>query len=208
MEKQQILEAYKIHLLENGQKPASVYSFCKSINYSEEEFYKSFSSFEAIEKEFWLNLFQNTVHQLENDETYRNYSAKEKLLAFYFLWVQKLKENRSYILLQKTKIKLTDLKNDTLETFRKAFMEYVNKIVKIGYDSREIKERKYISDKYAYGFWIQALFVLNYWVDDSSEHFEMTDAAIEKAVDLSFRLIGDNTLDSLIDFGKFMFTKK
>jgi len=80
--------------------------------------------------------------------------------------------------------------------------------VKIGYETREIKERKFISDKYAHGFWIQALFVLKYWIDDKSTNFEMTDAAIEKAVDVSFKLISDNTIDSLIDFGKFILAKK
>jgi hypothetical protein len=55
---------------------------------------------------------------------------------------------------------------------------------------------------------MQALFVLRYWTKDDSNQFEMTDAAIEKAVNLSFQLISTNTIDSLLDFGKFMFTKK
>jgi hypothetical protein len=71
-----------------------------------------------------------------------------------------------------------------------------------------VKERKYVSDQYVHGFWLQALFVLQYWVKDDSERFEMTDAAIEKAVNLSFQLISSNTLDSILDFGKFVFTRK
>jgi hypothetical protein len=208
MEKHQILEAYKKYWLENGQKPVSVYTFCKSIDGNESEFYNFYNSLEAIDKDIWLDIFHSTLAQLENDEIYKNYSAKEKLLAFYFLWVQKLKENRSYILLQKEKFKIMDLKNDALETFRNAFFEYSGNLVKIGYETREIKERKFISDKYAHGFWLQALFVLKYWTDDTSTNFEMTDAAIEKAVDISFKLISDNTLDSLIDFGKFILAKK
>jgi hypothetical protein len=208
MEKHQILEAYKKHWLENGRKPVSVFTFCKEINYNESEFYNHYNSFEAIDKDVWLDLFNSTKNQLENDEIYKNYSAKEKLLAFYFLWVQKLRENRSYILLQKSGFKLMDLRNDTLETFRKAFYEYTGNLVKSGYNTQEIKERKFISDKYAHGFWLQALFVLKYWIDDTSSNFEMTDAAIEKAVDLSFKLISDSTLDSLLDFGKFILIKK
>ncbi len=208
MEKSQLLDAYKKHFLETGKKPASVYAFCKDLHYEEAEFYKCFNCLEAIEKEIWLAIFIDTKNQLENDETYRNYSAKEKLLAFYFLWVQKLKENRSFVLLQRDNLSLAELRQDTLESFRKAFLEYIDGLIKTGYDSREIKERKFISDKYGYGFWLQALFVLKYWVDDQSENYEMTDAAIEKAVDLSFRLIGDNTLDSLIDFGKFILAKR
>ncbi len=74
-------------------------------------------------------------------------------------------------------------------------------------DKKEINYRKYISDKYKQGIWLQTLFVLNYWVNDNSENFEMTDAAIEKAVNLSFKLFGDTVLDNVIDFGKFMMQK-
>jgi hypothetical protein len=207
MEKNQVLEAYQKYWLENGHQPTSVYSFCQLINCSEKDFYDQFNSLEALDSEIWLSIFQTTIAQLEQDEIYRNYSAREKLLAFYFLWIQKLKENRSYLLLQKTTIKLTEL-HENLGLFKEAFEKYIDTIIKSGYDSHEIKERKYISDQYPKGFWLQAMFVLKYWMDDRSKNFEMTDAAIEKAVDLSFRLIGENTLDSLFDFGKFILTKK
>jgi len=109
MEKNQILEAYKKYWLENGHKPVSVYSFCKSIDGNEGEFYNFYNSLEVIDKAIWLDFFESTLAQLENDDIYKNYSAKEKLLAFYFLWVQKLKENRSYILLQKEKFKFMEV---------------------------------------------------------------------------------------------------
>ncbi len=53
---------------------------------------------EAVEEDIWLDVFQRTLNQLKTDETYQQYNAQEKLLAFYFPWVQKLKEDRSYIL--------------------------------------------------------------------------------------------------------------
>ena len=208
MDKQQLIEAYKKHWLENGTKPVSVYSFCKNIECSESEFYTFYNSLESLDQAIWLDLFNATLAKFENDEIYNNYSAQEKLLAFYFLWVQKLKENRSYILLQKDSLNLMDLKNTSLNAFKTEFYHYAENLVKLGYETNEIKERKFISDKYTHGFWLQALFVLKYWIDDKSENFEMTDAAIEKAVALSFKLISDNTLDSLIDFGKFVLIKK
>ena len=208
MDKKQIREAYTLYWLENGNRPVSVFTFCKILGITETTFYDSYSSLEAIERDFWLGIFQETLAQLKTDETYQSYAAQEKLLSFYFLWVQKLKENRSYILLQKEKFRFPVLHQGQLDTFRKAFLDYASELIKEGYQSEEIKERKYISDKYAHGFWVQALFVLRYWINDNSEKFEMTDAAIEKAVNLSFRLISSNTLDSLLDFGKFMLTGK
>lgn len=208
MDKQLIRNAYKLYWLENGKAPVSVYSLCKLLDIAENAFYEHYSSLEAIEKDIWLAVFEDTLAQLRNDETYQQYSAQEKLLAFYFLWVQKLKDDRSYFLQQREQFRLPDLYRNKLDTFKHAFYAYVRELIKEGYVSNEIKERKYISDQYVHGFWVQALFVLKYWLNDSSANFEMTDAAIEKAVNLSFQLIKSNTLDSLLDFGKFIFTRK
>ncbi|MFY0254084.1 hypothetical protein ACDQ55_09045 [Chitinophaga sp. 30R24] len=208
MNKQLIRNAYKVYWLENGKAPVSVYALCKIVDIAETDFYGTYSSLEAVDQDIWLNLFQKTLDQLQTDEIYQQYNAQEKLLAFYFLWVQQLKEDRSYLLLQRKHFRLPDLHRNKLETFRKAFNDYVSDLIKAGYQTNEIKERKYISDQYVHGFWLQALFVLRYWLDDNSPQFEMTDAAIEKAVNLSFQLIKSNTLDSLLDFGKFIFTRK
>lgn len=208
MDKKLIRDAYKTYWLENGKRPVSVYTFCQQLGIAESSFYDSYSSFEAVEKDLWLSFFEDTVVKLREDETYLNYSAREKLLTFYFLWVQQLKENRSYILQQKDNYRVPGTHLEKLETFRRAFYDYIREIVKEGYTSNEIKERKFISDQYVHGFWMQALFVLRYWTKDESAGFEMTDAAIEKAVNLSFQLISSNTFDSLLDFGKFVFTRK
>ncbi len=208
MDKKLIRDAYKTYWLENGKRPVSVYTFCQQLEVAERSFYDSYSSFDALEKDIWLSFFQDTIDQLKEDEIYRNYSSREKLLTFYFLWVQQLRENRSYILQQKDKYLVPGLHLDRLESFRIAFYDYIRDLIKEGYQTGEIKERKYISDQYVHGFWLQALFVLRYWTNDDSERFEMTDAAIEKAVNLSFQLISSNTLDSLLDFGKFMFARK
>jgi len=208
MDKKLIRDAYKTFWLENGKRPVSIYVFCQQLGIPETEFYDSYSTFEAIEKDLWLSFFEDTADKLKQDEIYQAYSAREKLLTFYFMWVQKLKENRSYILQQKDSYRVPGAHIEQLETFRRAFYDYIREIVKEGYTSNEIKERKFISDQYVHGFWMQALFVLRYWTKDDSNQFEMTDAAIEKAVNLSFQLISTNTFDSLVDFGKFIFTRK
>lgn len=208
MDKKLIREAYMKYWLENGRKPVSIYSFCQQLETTEAAFYELYSSFEALEKDIWRAFFEETLANLKADETYQGYSVREKLLAFYFLWVQRLRENRSYILLQKAQYLAPPLHIDRLEAFRIAFYDYIRDLIKEGYATGEVKERKYVSDQFVHGFWLQALFVLQYWIKDDSERFEMTDAAIEKAVNLSFQLISSNTLDSILDFGKFVFTRK
>lgn len=207
MDKKTIRDAYKTYWLENGKRPVSVFTFCQQLGIAETAFYDQYSSFDAIEKDLWRAFFTDATDKLKEDETYQAYSSREKLLTFYFLWVQTLRENRSYILQQRDSFRVPGLHLDKLETFRLAFYDYVRELIKEGYQTGEIKERKYISDQYVHGFWMQALFVLRYWTNDDSANFEMTDAAIEKAVNLSFQLISTNTIDSLLDFGKFMFTR-
>jgi len=45
-------------------------------------------------------------------------------------------------------------------------------------------------------------------MEDSSPSFEKTDIYIEKSVKVSFELIDITPIDSLIDFGKFIFKEK
>ncbi|TAG56242.1 MAG: TetR/AcrR family transcriptional regulator [Cytophagales bacterium] len=208
IDKSAITQQYISYMLENGKKPVSIYAFSKILEISESEFYNFYSSFESIEKDIWNNLFVETVETLESDQTYQEYSSKDKLLAFYYMWVQKLRNNRSYIVAQKCQKSNSILfNNESLESFKNSFYKYLEQIIQEGVEKNEIKDRKFLTDKYAHGFWMQTLFILNYWIKDSSLNFEMTDAAIEKSVNLSFKLIADNALDSLVDFGKFIFQK-
>jgi hypothetical protein len=208
LDKTSIRQNYIEFVLENSKKPASIFSFSKLLEISESDFYSFYASFEAIEKDIWKSIFVEVLEQLEADETYQKYAAKDKLLAFYFMWVQKLRNNRSFIMLQvNPKLKSIPLNALGLDELKNAFIKYAEQLIDEGVDNKEIKERKYLTDKYAKGFWLQTLFVLNYWINDNSENFEMTDAAIEKAVNLCFKLISDNALDSVIDFGKFVIQK-
>lgn len=208
MDKATARNAYIQYWLENGKRPVSVYAFCQQLNATETDFYDSYASFDALEKDIWRAVLQETLDRLKGDQTYLAYSVREKLLAFYFLWVQQLREKRSYFLLQREKYLVPGPHLHQLDAFRDDFYEYIRGLIKEGQESGEIRERKFISDQYVHGFWIQAQFVLRYWLKDDSDRFEMTDAAIEKAVNLSFQLIGDHTIDSIIDFGKFMFARK
>ncbi len=45
-------------------------------------------------------------------------------------------------------------------------------------------------------------------MEDSSPSFEKTDMAIEKSVQTVFELFDNTPLDSVIDFGKFLWNEK
>lgn len=203
-----ILEGYIDYLLEHGKEPESIYSFCKKLNIKEKEFYEYFGSFEGIDGEVWKDFFATTVERLNAEKAYTEYSAREKLLAFYYTFVEELGKNRSYVT---ASVKCGRGHGPFSQPFRavkEPFTEYVKEIISQGITNGEVEDRKFLSDKYYLGFWPQLAFVIDFWIKDHSAKFEKTDAAIEKAVNLSFDLLAKNPLDSLLDFGKFVFQSR
>lgn len=201
-----IREAYIDQILTHNHAPASVYAFAKQMGISEADFYTEFNTFEAIEHGIWTDFFSETTHRLESDEQYKNYGSREKLLAFYYTWIEVLKKHRSYVTYALKPRSI--MAKAPYQALKKPFIAFVQQIVNEGYEGGEVQNRPFISDKYADVLWVQATFVLNFWVKDSSPAFEQTDVAIEKAVHLSFDLMGRNALDSAFDFAKFLIQRK
>ncbi len=207
-QKEKIKKAYIEYVLENGSRPASIFKFVKDLKIKEEVFYDHFNSFENLEKAIWLGMLEETLDMITAEEVYSDYSAREKLLAFYYSFVEVLKKNRSFILQTDERSKFPGMTPYYLESLRKRFKEFVQEILVDAKESKEVVDRKYISDKYDEGIWIQFLFVVHFWIRDDSPAFEKTDAAIEKAVNLSFDLMGQGPLEAMIDFGKFLFQNR
>lgn len=207
--KETIINGYVEHILEHGKQPASVFKFAKSLNMKEEEFYNYFTSFEAIKSAVWEMIFEKTVAELEGQEVYPSYTTREKLLGFFFTWIEHLKKNRSYLLsLYGGK---PDFKNplpQEVKTFKSKVKEFANELILEGKETEEIANRPYISDRYDEAIWLQVLFVFQFWIKDTSPGFEKTDAAIEKSVNLAFDLMGKSAVDSFVDFAKFLYQSK
>lgn len=204
-----ILEGYKNYVLEHGSAPKSVFKFAKDLKMKEEEFYSYFTSFESIKSAIWVEIFDETIRQVESQEIFREYSAREKFLSFLFTWIEELKKNRSYLLsLYESKSQnLMNLPKEVTE-FKQKFKDFANEIILEGKETEEIASRPIISDRYDEALWFQTWFVFRYWLDDRSPRFEKTDAAIEKSVNLAFDLMGKSALDSFLDFAKFLYQSK
>jgi hypothetical protein len=52
------------------------------------------------------------------------------------------------------------------------------------------------------------LFLLKFWMDDTSKGFEKTDILIEKSVNTVVDLLDTKPLESLFDLGKFLWKEK
>ncbi len=211
MDKAEILRrAYMEYLLTNGHRPASVFLFAKKLKLSEAEFYENYNSFDQLEGDVWLQFFEQARRQVEAEPVYAQYSVREKLLAFYYTWIEMLKANRSFVLLTVGEGRRRTGRQflPKLVGFRKGFTNYITDLLLEGRESREVKQRPFVTDRYPDIFYGQALFLLDFWVRDTSKGFEKTDTAIEKTVNTSFDLIGASALDSVFDLAKFMYQNR
>jgi len=208
LSKDKIVSMYMDYTLENNEKPKSVYQFMKLNGYSETEFYTFFGTLEGIEKEIYVLFLQKTVELLNKNKEYETYDMKSKMLSFYFTFFELLAANRSYVVMS-LKEHQNQLKNlMQLSELRVAFKEYVTTIITDEYRIKNEKAQEYQEKAITEGSWIQLLMTLKFWLDDSSPAFEKTDIFIEKSVKATFELMNISPIESLIDFGKFIFKEK
>ncbi|MBE0393134.1 MULTISPECIES: TetR family transcriptional regulator C-terminal domain-containing protein [unclassified Flavobacterium] len=206
--KDKIVSLYMDYTLEHNEKPKSVYLFSKENNFAESEFYSFFGTLESIEKEIYKIFLEKTVTLLHNDPNYPEYDMKSKMLSFYFTFFELLTANRSYVS-QSLNSNKNQLKNLTqLSSLRTAFLEYVVTIITDDQRIKVEKLQKMQEKALQESSWIQLLMTMKFWLEDDSAGFEKTDIYIEKSVKLSFELMNIAPIDSLIDFGKFMFKEK
>ena len=203
-----IIEKYMNQVLEKNEEPKSVFVFCKENEIDETEFYTFFGSLDALRQEIWVKFFENTLVAIQKEKEFETYSDKNKLLTMYFTLFEILTLNRSYVLfaLKENKEGLKNLKS--LKGIRSHLKDFVETIIDTG--SSEIKEKvaKITKPVFAEGAWIQFLFLLKFWMDDTSKSFEKTDVLIEKSVNTVVDLLNTKPLESLFDLGKFLWKEK
>ncbi len=200
---ERIVQAYVDYRLNHASTPESVFAFCKAIEIKESDFYSAFNAFEQIEETFWKNQIHMVTTRLRDSEEWSSFSAREKMLAFYFSWFEQLLENRSFAIATFGDGMSMPLKSDPLKSLKREFENWVKEILLEGESQGEVAPRKLVSGRYPDLLWLQLVFLFQYWKRDRSKGFENTDAAIEKSVNLSFDLMGKGVIESFTDFARF-----
>jgi Tetracyclin repressor-like, C-terminal domain len=206
--KDKIVSLYMNYRLENADRPKSVYLFAKENGFTETEFYTFFGTIESIEKEIFKMFFDKTKELIEKDSAFENYDMKTKTLSFYFTFFEMMAANRSYVQLTLKEHK-NQLKNlMQLSCMRVEFKNFIGEIftddLRIQYEKFHNVQERALKES----AWIQFLMILKFWLEDASPAFEKTDIFIEKSVKASFELMNMAPIESLIDFGKFLFKEK
>lgn len=201
---EQIADSYIDYVLTNNEPPKSVYIFSKFLKISEAEFYNYFASFEAIESTAWESMTRETIELSSSQEIWSQYSSREKMLSFFYSYMELLKSRRSFIIYSLKHHCNKFSTPSVLLSTRILFEDFSEQVIQEGLESGELAERKYFSKKYKDGLWIQFKFILNFWIEDSSPEFEKTDEAIEKGINVTFDLFQRSPIDNLFEYGKFL----
>lgn len=205
-----LIDLYIKHTLTHNKTPESVYLFTQEAGITEAEFYNHFASLHALEAGIFANWWVQTTQTAQGNDVYAGYMAREKVLALFFTWIEQLKQYRSFVvyLHQRDGKQFPPKYPNYLKQLHQEFNHTVKPILNDAVESKEIVDRKYLSEKYADGLWANFLFITGFWLKDESKGFEKTDESIEKSVNLAFELMGKSALDSALEFGKFLFQNR
>lgn len=203
--KDKIISEYMTYVLEHEKMPTSVYKFCKSIGITEDQFYNHFGSIDNLQKSIWDTFFVKTKELIEKNKEFDGFSNKDKMLTFYFTFFELLTLNRSYVLFTLNQQGFMLKKMEQLKSLRKHIKGFAAELIDEGNETKAFKISKHNPSVFSEGAWFQFLFLLKFWCDDSSPSFEKTDIAIEKSVQTIFDVFDNTPLDSILDFGKFLY---
>ena len=195
-------------LLTSGKPPKSIYSFSKELAIEEVEFYTYFSSFEHLESRIFTLFFENAMAVLEKNDDFSHYDSKNKVLSFYFTYIEILTANRSYVLLALKESGNSMQHAKKLRGLKQEFRRFTDALdidkINITQETLEKFQNKGIQE----GFWVQFLIIIKYWMGDTSSSFEKTDLFIEKSVQASFDVLQTKPAKSIIDLGKFLLKER
>lgn len=203
-----IVSAYMEYVLMYERTPKSVFKFAKEHDMTEADFYKFFGSFEALQKGIWTTFFDNTMQLAHKNPDYEMFNNQEKMLTFFYTFFEMLTANRSYVLfsLHEHKDMMATMKQ--LKDLRQHIKEFAGGLIEDKNDEKSFKILKQPVSVFSEGAWLQTMFILKYWMEDTSPSFEKTDVVIEKSVRAIFDVFETTPLESVLDFGKFLWKEK
>lgn len=196
------------YVLEHNTQPTSIYNFAKANNFEEQEFYKYFGNFNALEQSIFKEFFDNAYNLLEKNEDFKSFDSRNKLLSFYYTFFEILTMNRSFVVYMLKRDKDHLQKHRSLLKLKERFTLFIKHLDIVVFEVKEEKLEKAQNMSIQQSAWLQLMITIKFWLEDTSPSFEKTDIFIEKAVNTSFDLIDIKPLKSIIDLGKFLYKEK
>lgn len=208
LDQHKLICLYMDYVLTHEKYPKSVYKFAKDHDFEENDFYQFFGSFEALRNGIWTAFFENTTSLMHKNEEVSQYGSREKMLTFFFTFFEILSANRSYVLMALAEHEDMMKNMNQLKGLRKNIKSFAKELIEDDNDDKKFNFLKNSESVFSEGAWIQFLFLLKFWKDDTSPNFEKTDVAIEKSVNTIFDVFDNTPLEKVFDFGKFLYKEQ
>jgi len=203
-----IISKYSEYCMMHGKRPETVYKFAVENGFEEARFYEFFTSFDVLEKQYFVEMFTHTLEILEKSPAYPEYNGTQKLSAFYFTFFELATANRSFILFMLAEGGHSLRNLGKLRDLRSAFIKYAEAVLEKPLTIPDHRADKFQAKTLREGAWLQLLSIFKFWKDDTSTSFEKTDIFIEKSVKASSDLVYNSPLQSMFDLGKFLWKEK
>ena len=200
-----IIGMYMDYVLEHETVPKSIYKFCKTNKIEETVFYGFFGSVDGIQKAIWNKFYMNTEALLLKNKEYDGFSNKAKMLSFFYTFFEMLTLNRSYVLFTLREDRNMMKNMQQLKGLRGHIKGFATDLIDDGNVDKNSKLTQHNPFIFSEGAWLQFLFVLKFWMKDSSPGFEKTDIVIEKSINTIFDVFDNTPLENIIDLGKFLY---
>ncbi|MBB6461090.1 hypothetical protein [Flammeovirga kamogawensis] len=171
--------------------------------------YNSEKELNALETSIWINSIEIAFNNAASDPNYLEYGAREKTLSFFYNLIEILKSQKEFFVFSSNIHSPFELKmvDDRSTAIKNVFLSHFNTIINEAIETGEIESRMFISDYYGNLIFAQAVLVIKYWANDTSDEAENTDEIIEKSVNLIMDLMAPNFADSAVSLVKFLFQK-
>ena len=202
--KEDWIKVYKAYLLKYGQ---TVHNLQTLLVYTERDFSEfghHFDDLVELESTVLSTYFENALKVTNKDKEFDKLDHKDQHLTFLYLLIDSVAEDELFLRVMKREkskdpsfimnvqkhLNQQDLSWSKLSSWRPDIMDDLN-----------------INPKRSLLF-NHALSCMLFFLDDKSKEKQDTDAYIEKTTDLLFKLTDTSTLHSLLDLGKFFYSRK
>lgn len=194
----------------HNKRPNSINDLISNELESEEEKVSNdFYDLDLIESKIWEDGIFLALKFSEDDPNYDEYSVREKLLSFYYNYVEVLKKNDLFYQYSANINSLFELSiiNNRTSFLKNTLSKNINKIIQEGISTGEIADRYFITNYYSDILFYQSMIIIKYYLTDTSNEKENSDEIIEKSVNLIMDLLEPNFTDSAFLFAKFLIQK-
>ena len=204
-DKERIITAYIEFYNKNKRFPEDATEFANYLGSEAFDFLKSFNPLVSLKAFIWEEYFDKALNQCQQDPNFESYACREVYLSILYNLVNVLNERRE---MNKAMISFTK----SLPSFPKELKKmkvnataFYKEMISAGQSSGEIASRPLVDYQYNKWCWYGTIFVVFFWIKDTSEQNEQTDVAIEKVAHLIFDILNPNAVDSSIEFFTFLF---